>query len=308
MLGQRPDGVHGLRGHVVEIQGQLRDRPLPGVRPRERQQVPHDLAQPRRLALDRLERHRVPGRVAILPEGDLGPGAENRDGSPQLVGSVRHEAAHLLHRALDRRAGLPHQQRAAADDEQQGGEGGRPERLDQRRVLVLELHPIGDRDGDVSGARRPAERFGIEPQLGPAAGVQVAESPRRLDRLAGGGADRVRDLSRFDRLEVPVEQVQRPIGDVQLVHRIHHGSMRTRPFRFANPSGLLEGGRGGAQRGIQVPGHLIPYGHEQPAPQEGEHEHKDPCVPGGELEAQPRERLHHGHVTARTGIPRRAAL
>ena len=163
LLGQSPDGVHGLRGHVVQKQRHPCDRALAGVRARERQQVPHDLAQPGRLALDRLERDRVAARVALLAEGDFGPGAEDRDGRPQLVGGVGHEATHLLHRALDRRSGLPHQQRAATDDEQQGGEGGGPEGFDQRRVLVFELHPIGDRDRDVSGAGRPAEGLGVEP-------------------------------------------------------------------------------------------------------------------------------------------------
>ena len=111
----------------------------------------------------------------------------------------------------------------------------------------------------------------------------------------------------FDRLEVRVEQVQRPIGDVQLVDRIYHGSVRTRPLGFANARGLLEGAGGSAQRRVEVAGHLVANGQEEPDAQKGQDQEKHPRVPRRELEAQPGERGHAGALTCRTGIPRRAA-
>src|SRR2546430_15229940 len=61
--------------------------------------IERSMEQMRRFMADAAHELRAP--VTILrtrAEVALG---QDRDASPQLVGSVRHEAAHLLHRALD---------------------------------------------------------------------------------------------------------------------------------------------------------------------------------------------------------------
>src|SRR2546425_3762650 len=66
---------------------------------------------------------RRPPRSTLFPyttlfrSRDFRPGAQDRDWGAQLVGRIGHEAAHLIHRALDRRRGLAHQQIASRSEE-----------------------------------------------------------------------------------------------------------------------------------------------------------------------------------------------
>src|SRR5438094_240388 len=86
-----------------------------------------------------------------------------------------------------------------------------------------------------------------------------------------------------------------------------HGAVGRGSLGLANACRLLERGRGGAQRDVQVSGHLAPDREEQPHAQHQEHESQHTGVPGRELEPKPRELLHQRALTTRSGSRRRAA-
>ena len=128
-----------------------------------------------------------------------------------------------------------------------------------------------------------------------------------LGRLANRIADPVGKRRWLDRMDVLVQEVERAVGDVELVDRIDDGTVRAGLLRLADPRRLLERRRRGAQRHVQVPSHLPPHREEQPDAQHGEHQHEHTGVPGRELQSQPRERLHQESLTSRSGTRRRAA-
>ena len=95
-----------------------------------------------------------------------------------------------------------------------------------------------------------------------------------------------------------VQQVKRSLGDMQLVHRIDHGSVCARTLGLTDACRLFEGGRRGTERLVDMPGHLLSDRQKQTAAQEREDQRKDAGVPHCELETQPRER---GHGATRHG-------
>ena len=247
LLRERAHRFHGFRGDVVEIHLFPRDSTLARIGPRQREQVTDDLAEARGLPLDGPERRGVPRGVAVLAERDLGAGAQQGDRRPQLVRGVGHEAAHLFHGALHRGHGLPHQQVAAAGDEQQGREGGRGEGPDQGCVLVFQLHAVGNRRGDVPGAGRSREALGVEPQRVMVRGLDVPVRAARRRRLAGRIRDPGRRRRGLDRPSRRVEEVQGAPRHVQLVHRVHDGPARVRLLLLADARRPLQGRRRGRE-------------------------------------------------------------
>ena len=91
-------------------------------------------------------------------------------------------------------------------------------------------------------------------------------------------------------MEVIIQQVERAVGNVELVHGVDHGAVGRGSLGLANACRLLERGRGGAQRDVQVSGHLAPDREEQSHAQHQEHESQHAGVPGRELEPKPRAR------------------
>ncbi|PYP01883.1 MAG: hypothetical protein DMD61_00090 [Gemmatimonadetes bacterium] len=65
----------------------------------------------------------VASGIPRLARRDVGPGAQNGDGSAQLVRRVGHEAPHPLHRPRDGRGRLTHQHVAATCHEHEGDQG-----------------------------------------------------------------------------------------------------------------------------------------------------------------------------------------
>ena len=186
-------------------------------------------------------------RFPLLGEGDFGAGAENGDGRAQLMGGVGHETAHLIHRPLDRRRRFADQDVAAPGDEEQCRERRGPERLDQRGILVLELDAVGDDGGDVRRPGRPREPLGIDPELPAVRGIEVPVPVLGLDGLPRRVPDPYGDPRRLDGAPFLVEQVERSLGDMQLVHGIDHGSVGARTLGLTDACRLFEGGRRSAE-------------------------------------------------------------
>ena len=121
---------------------------------------------------------------------------------------VGHEAAHLIHRALDRRRRLAHEQPSARGDEEQRHGRRATEDDNQRRVAILELNLVGDRYRHHRDATRQRESLGMEPEC---------LIPRRVVLFVGGAVARGALSQRanplvgalgLDRLSVCIEQVE----------------------------------------------------------------------------------------------------
>ena len=232
--------------------------------------------------------------------------AQDRDRRAELVGSVRHEPPHVLHRALDRRGGFADQEVAPAADEQQRRQRRDGEGCEQGGVFFLELHAVSDDRRDVPGTGCPREPLGIEPELAPIGSLDVAVPVLRRHGLSGRFANPVRCVGGLDRPPALVEEVERTIGNVQLVDRVHDGAARSRALRFADAGSPFERSRRRPQRAIEVPRHLLVDRNEQSSPEQHQDQRKYSSVPCRELEAQPRQGLHHRTLIFRTGNQSRA--
>ncbi len=138
---------------------------LAGVGTGQRQEIRDDGPDALDLAHHGVQRIGIALRVALFGEGDFRPRAQQRDRSAQLVRRVRHEAAHLIHRPLDRGRRLPHQHVTAAGDEQQRHERRGREHFDQGRVAALQLDSVGSHSGDVDAALRAREALRVQPDF-----------------------------------------------------------------------------------------------------------------------------------------------
>ena len=133
---------------------------------------------------------------------------------------VRHEAPHLLDGALDRSRRLTRQHEPPHRDQHESRQRGSTEDADQGRVLLADIRPLSDDDRDVRGAGASGKALAVQSQL------MTAVRHVLHVRAPGGRRDvgRVSDprvgLSRRDGPPVRVEEVELPVRDVQLRHRV----------------------------------------------------------------------------------------
>ena len=172
---------------------------------------------------------------------------------------VGHEAAHLLHRLLDRARGLADQDVAPDRHQQQGEQRGSTERPDEGCIFVFQLQPIRDDGGHVHRAALSGESLRVQPHN---VIVRRLEVPVRQSGARGfpcRGLNPVRGLRRLDRSPHGVEEVEGAIGDVQLVHRVRDHAPRRRLLRLPNPGRSNQGGRRRADRGVELQRHAVAH-------------------------------------------------
>ena len=227
------------------------------------QQLADDLTDPGGFALDRPEGACVPRGVPVLSCGELGARAQQGDRGAKLVRRVGHEAPHLGDGPLDRRGRLADEKVAGDGHEQQRHERRGGKGADERGVLILELEAVRHDCGDIGCAAFAQEPLGVESYDVVVRGLEVAVRPtgaRRLPRCLG---DPVIGLRRLDRAPARVEQIQRPIGDVQLVEGVGEEPPTARLLHLADVRGLDQRRRGGPDRCVELPGHLAADCDEQ---------------------------------------------
>ena len=207
---------------------------------------------------------------------------------------VGHEAAHLLEGPLDRYRGLPREERAAADNERERGQRRDGEDGDQQRVAVLELHAVRHRHRDVPVPVGELEPLGVH--LDRAVLALLAEYSvhhtvaRRLPRHRAQPVVR-----RIGANEVPgaVEEVEAAVGDVQLVHGVHHRAARLPRLHLPHARRADQLQRRAPHRRVQLPVDLPRDGGEEADAEDEEDDGERPRVPGGEAEPQPGEGVPH---------------
>ena len=175
----------------------------------------------------------VPGRAGLL-EGDFGSASQDGERGAKLVGRIGHEAPHVLDRPLHRGRRLAHEKPSADDDEQERGRRRGAKRCDQRRITILELHLVGDGDRNHRRAAREREALGAQSQRVAAMGILLALNAPGVQCVARGERDPLRGARRGHRLGRAVEEVERPVGNVELLHRIHDLAAGGSRFHLAN--------------------------------------------------------------------------
>ena len=149
-VGNHASRLRGIESDVVEEHAFSLDWTLSGVGAGQRQQVLDDAPETNRFALDAAQRVDVFVRGARTLERDLGAASDDGQRRAELVRGVGHEASHLLHRALDWRRGLAGDDPPADRDQNRGDDAGRGKLGDERRVAILQLDFVGNRDRDQS--------------------------------------------------------------------------------------------------------------------------------------------------------------
>jgi hypothetical protein len=225
---------------------------------------------------------------------DTSAAAQHRDGGAQLVGRVGHEAPHLLQRPLHRLGGLPGEEHPPARHQAKGRQRRDGEHHDEERVAVLQLHPIGEHHGHVPLAVVEAEPLCVD--LARAAFTHLALGGVHLaprSRLTRQRRELRRGRVGADETARPVEEVERAVRDVQLVHRVHHRAVGLATLHLAHPGGTDQLPRRAPEREVELAVELRGDGGEQADAEDQEDEREGARIPRGEPEAESPQRIHH---------------
>ncbi|PYP01884.1 MAG: hypothetical protein DMD61_00095 [Gemmatimonadetes bacterium] len=137
-------------------------------------------------------------------------------------------------------------------------------------------------------------------------GLKVAVGRPASLGLARGLADPFRGGEGSNGRCARREQIEGPVGDVQLVDRVRDNTLRGSLLGLADSGGVNQGGRGGAERGVELLGHPMPHRDVQTAAQDPEDREQNPDVPRGQPPADSSQGIHQGPLTRRTGSRSRA--
>src|SRR6476469_1114673 len=113
-------------------------------------------------------------------------------------------------------------------------------------------------------------------------------------RLARSRHDPRRRARRRYRSPSRIEQIERAVGDVQLLHRVHHLPARRLRLHLANACGANELDRRIVERIVELPRELPPDDDEQATAEEDENRSEGREIPGSEAETKPYQR-REGH-------------
>ena len=256
--------------------------------------------------LDGAERRCIASRIACLARRNFRTSAQDGHGGAELVGRIGHETPHPLHGALDGRSGLTHEHVAATGHEYEGDQGGRDERADQRRVFVLELQTVGHGHRDVRAAVGAHESLGVQPHDVVFGRLEIPGGGADLLRFAGGPPDPRRGGGGPHRGRTRTEQVERPIGDAQLVDRVGDDARRRSLLGRADSRGVNQRGGRGPERSVQLLREALPDREVEAAPQDPDDREKNADVPAGQPPPDTGERIPGPHIRCRTGNRSRA--
>src|SRR5205085_5741885 len=118
------------------------------------------------------------------------------------------------------------------------------------------------------------------------------------------------DFRWLDRVSLEVEQIQNPVGNIQLVDRVQRLSPRSSPLHLSYPRGTYELQRRTVERVVELLRELVTDDREQPSAEQQDYQAEGCYVPDCESQPESDEPLYlqsrRRRFSHQNGIRRRA--